>query len=38
MLAKEENDLESQISDLEDELKILILPHDPTDDKNSIIK
>ena len=39
MLAKEENDLlESQISDLEDELKILILPHDPTDDKNSIIE
>ena len=39
MLAKEENDLlSSQISDLEDELKILILPHDPTDDKNSIIE
>ena len=39
MLAKEENDLlGSQISDLEDELKILILPHDPTDDKNSIIE
>ena len=39
MLAKEENDLlNSQISDLEDELKILILPHDPTDDKNSIIE
>ena len=36
---KEENDfLGSQISDLEDELKILILPHDPTDDKNSIIE
>ena len=39
MLAKEENDfLGSKISDLEDELKILILPHDPTDDKNSIIE
>ena len=39
VLAKEENDLlSSQISVLEDELKILILPHDPTDDKNSIIE
>tara|TARA_B100001027_G_C16251653_1_gene324736 strand:+ start:390 stop:1409 length:1020 start_codon:yes stop_codon:yes gene_type:complete len=39
ILAKEENDLlDSQISKLEDELKILILPHDPTDDKNSIIE
>ena len=38
-LAKEENELFSNLLiNLEEELKILILPHDPTDDKNSIIE
>ena len=38
-IAKSEiEDLEQSLTKLEDELKILLLPHDPTDDKNTIIE
>ena len=38
-IAKSEiEDLEQSLAKLEDELKILLLPHDPTDDKNTIIE
>ena len=38
-IAKSEiEDLEQSLRKLEDELKILLLPHDPTDDKNTIIE
>lgn len=38
-MAKEENsDLEKEISDLEDQIKILMLPKDPNDDKDIIME
>ena len=38
-LAKEElNDAKSELSELEDKLKILLLPKDPNDDKNVIVE
>ena len=38
-IAKSEiEDLEKSLTKFEDELKILLLPHDPTDDKNTIIE
>lgn len=38
MVKEEVNDLEAQIADLEDRLKILLIPKDPNDDKNVIFE
>ncbi len=38
MLKEELSDAKSQISELEDKLKILLLPKDPNDDKNVIVE
>ncbi|MBE3571093.1 MAG: peptide chain release factor 1 [Bacillales bacterium] len=38
MVKEELHDLESQLGDLEEQLKILLLPKDPNDDKNVIME
>ncbi|MGG3691522.1 peptide chain release factor 1 [Heyndrickxia ginsengihumi] len=38
MVKEEINELESQISDYEERLKILLIPKDPNDDKNVIVE
>lgn len=38
MMLEEIRDLEDKLPDLEDELKILLLPKDPNDDKNVIVE